>query len=369
MNRVHTFAMHLFSRETWTVTQSSAAQSANAGNSNQLATILQPSANKPVEAALNFALGVLDRGFVSMNQDLISHNQDIIQILSLLGDEDSRQQYNQELAYLALSRVNGALAKIISPFSPARMDEIAKQLPGLMNQPDFPTFQVHASEVGFLTTMVATTFLIEQYRYKDLLKVEPGEVFIDCGACFGDTALWAYKNGAAKVYSFEPGNTNLEILKLNLQNNHHDVNLIVPAAVGEENTTITFFSGVGVAGAAHQADEAKVKEIYDNTENEEQAKKFIQKVPSVKLDDWFAENNVEPTFIKMDVEGAEIGALKGAAETIKRLKPKLTLCLYHNVKDMWEIPLLVHSLVPEYKLYCRKNQVRNEFILYAVVEK
>lgn len=349
--------------------QSSDAPETNAGQSNKLESILQPSADKPVEAALNFALGFLDRGFLAMNQDLINHNPDIIKVLSLLGDEESRQQYNQELAYLSLARVNGKLAELISPFAPSKMNEVAKQLPKLLNQPNFPTFQVHAQEVGFMTTMVATTFLIEQYRYKDILKVEPGEVFIDCGACFGDTALWAYMNGASKVYSFEPGTTNLDILKLNIEKNHHDVNLIVPAAVGEENTTITFFSGVGVAGAACQANEAKVKKVYDSVKNEEQAKQYLQKVPCVKLDDWFAENKVEPTFIKMDVEGAEVSALKGAAETIKRLKPKLTLCLYHNVKDMWEIPLLVHELVPEYKLYCRKNQVRNEFILYAVVEK
>lgn len=124
-----------------------------------------------------------------------------------------------------------------------------------------------------------------------------------------------------------------------------------------------------MAGAACEADEKKIQEVAEQSKSEEEFSTFIQTVNCIRLDDWFKENNVEPTFIKMDIEGAEVGALKGAAEAIKRLKPKLAICLYHKLTDMWEVPLLIKSMVPEYKLYCRKHHIRNEFVLYAAVPK
>lgn len=331
-------------------------------------TLNYSSQQAPSAQAWSFAKDFLENKLMSANPLITEHFADIDQVCQLLQDDFSKQQYLQEIAFLAVRNLLPDFANEISPFSEQQAIEYAKQLPALMQSPDFPNFQVHSAELGYLKTMVATTFLIEQYRYQDILKVESGEIFIDAGACFGDTALWAYQNGAAEVYSFEPSESNLEILKLNIGTNGHDVSKIIPLALGEEATTITFFSGLGVAGAAHEADEQQIKEVYQQADNnKELADKYLQKVQCIKLDDWCVENSVQPTFIKLDVEGAEYGAIKGAAQTIQKYKPKMTVCLYHKVEDMWQLPLLLHSLVPEYKFYCRKNQVKNEFILYAVV--
>lgn len=74
------------------------------------------------------------------------------------------------------------------------------------------------------------------------------------------------------------------------------------------------------------------------------------------------------SFIKMDVEGEELRALEGAQGLIKAHKPKLAISIYHKVEDLWEIPLFIKQLVPEYKLYVRHhNSILNEFVLYAVV--
>lgn len=328
---------------------------------------LQPSLTNPVENAFDFALSNFKEVYLKHNTQISEHADEIRQVMEMLNDEASRQQYNQELAYQSLIKLNENAAFNISPFSNSRLIAAIEQMPNLMANPKFPKFQAHSCEAKYLRTMMLTTFALEQYRYKNVVNVEPGDVFLDCGACFGDTTLWAYMKGAKSVYSFEPGEVNLGILKLNLETNHHDASNIVSSAVGEENTTIKFFSGPGVAGAARQADEAKIKQVADQSNNEEEFNTFIQTVNCVRLDDWCKENNVEPTFIKMDIEGAEVGALKGAAETIKRLKPKLSICLYHKITDMWEVPLLIKSLVPEYQLYCRKNHIRNEFVLYAAI--
>jgi FkbM family methyltransferase len=73
------------------------------------------------------------------------------------------------------------------------------------------------------------------------------------------------------------------------------------------------------------------------------------------------------TFIKMDIEGSEINALKGAEKTILRDKPKLAICLYHSHQDMIRIPEYIHNLVPEYKLYVRQYDLFSETVLYATL--
>jgi predicted transposase YdaD len=55
----------------------------------------------------------------------------------------------------------------------------------------------------------------------------------------------------------------------------------------------------------------------------------------------------------MDIEGAEMEAIKGGADTILSRSPKLALSVYHKTRDLYEIPLLVHQLNPSYRLYLR----------------
>jgi hypothetical protein len=76
------------------------------------------------------------------------------------------------------------------------------------------------------------------------------------------------------------------------------------------------------------------------------------------------------TFIKMDIEGAEIDALIGAKETILRWKPKLAISIYHSNEDMVRIAEYIHEIMPEYKLYvrhCNKYPFAHETVLYATV--
>ena len=75
------------------------------------------------------------------------------------------------------------------------------------------------------------------------------------------------------------------------------------------------------------------------------------------------------TFIKMDIEEAELNVLKGAEKLIKTYKPKLAVCVYHKREDIWEIPRLILSYVPEYKMYIRHySLLKDETALYCVVE-
>ena len=69
----------------------------------------------------------------------------------------------------------------------------------------------------------------------------------------------------------------------------------------------------------------------------------------------------------MDIEGAELEALKGAKETIKRNHPKLAICVYHKPEDIVDIPKFILELDPEYKLYLRHySDNAGETVLYAI---
>ncbi|MBQ8718494.1 MAG: FkbM family methyltransferase [Clostridia bacterium] len=59
-------------------------------------------------------------------------------------------------------------------------------------------------------------------------------------------------------------------------------------------------------------------------------------------------------YIKYDVEGSDAQALDGSAATIRAYKPDLLLSLYHRTEDIFALPLQLHALCPEYRLYIRR---------------
>jgi FkbM family methyltransferase len=71
-------------------------------------------------------------------------------------------------------------------------------------------------------------------------------------------------------------------------------------------------------------------------------------------------------FIKMDIEGAELPALKGAVRTLQRFRPKLAICVYHNLMDLFEIPEFILSLGLGYRLFLRHFTIHSEeTVLFA----
>jgi FkbM family methyltransferase len=78
-------------------------------------------------------------------------------------------------------------------------------------------------------------------------------------------------------------------------------------------------------------------------------------------------NGLKVTMIKMDIEGAELEALFGAEETIKRNRPRLAICVYHKPSDITDILAYILDLVPEYRFYLRQHSYFfGETVLYAI---
>ena len=64
--------------------------------------------------------------------------------------------------------------------------------------------------------------------------------------------------------------------------------------------------------------------------------------------DEFADADSAPTFIKLDVEGYEANAIRGAGDTLRLARPVVAACVYHVQNHVWEIPLQVASAVSDY---------------------
>ena len=77
---------------------------------------------------------------------------------------------------------------------------------------------------------------------------------------------------------------------------------------------------------------------------------------------------VPATFIKIDIEGAELKTIEGAENIIKKYRPKLAICAYHKGDDIFEIPLAIKKLVLEYILYLRQHSDSLlDTVLYATL--
>ncbi|MDX8354717.1 FkbM family methyltransferase [Cognatiyoonia sp. IB215182] len=73
------------------------------------------------------------------------------------------------------------------------------------------------------------------------------------------------------------------------------------------------------------------------------------------------------TFIKMDIEGAEAQAIRGALRTISDYRPNLAICVYHRPSDFWEIPKAILALNPDYRVYLRHyTESIYETVMYFV---
>lgn len=190
-----------------------------------------------------------------------------------------------------------------------------------------------------------------QYFEDGIISFEENEVFVD-GGCFDMRTSNAFlkemdRRGlhCKRIYAFELDLKNAQKCKYNIDRLKLNNVKFIEAGLWNENKTL-YFSVQG-NGSSH---------ISKQTEN--------YKVQVVALDSCVFE---KVTFIKMDIEGAELEALQGAEHIIKRDKPKLAICLYHKPEDIWEIPYYIKSLVPEYKLYVRHySNCAGETVLYAV---
>ncbi len=197
-----------------------------------------------------------------------------------------------------------------------------------------------------LGTLYATTGC----QYFDCPGLKPlgkHEVFIDAGCLDMETsrAFVKWSNGVYKrIIAFEPDEGCYQNIIKSCEENDLPNFEVLPYATWDKKEKINFSNSVGGGGRISKDGGSMILgESIDNVIKE------------------------EVTFIKLDVEGAELRTLMGAAETIKKYKPRLAISIYHKPEDIYEIPLLLMEYRPDYRFYIRHyTSYIWETVLYAV---
>lgn len=164
---------------------------------------------------------------------------------------------------------------------------------------------------------------------------------VDCGAYTGDSILKICRNIPQRVvnyYAFEPLHDNAQMIRNNIELKEGCLGLeVMECGVGDKNITALFKQDTQKAeGGRFVSDEIEA----------------TSRIEMRRLDD-IGLNIAGQLYIKMDVEGAELEALHGASEMIRKYKPYCAICVYHRKNDLVSIPLYLKSLVPDYHFFLR----------------
>jgi FkbM family methyltransferase len=192
----------------------------------------------------------------------------------------------------------------------------------------------------------------DQYFPNDIKMNAGVSRFIDCGAYNGDTLEQIINKFHHISYAacFEPDEENYKKLCKTIENNKNNIMhqcITIPCGVYDKECKLTFSGDILASGTISKDGNTMIQ--------------------CVSIDNCLP--TFAPTMIKMDIECAELKALKGAENTIKKYKPDLAICVYHLPSHIWEIPLYLDSLNLGYKFYLRNySGGMLETVLYATIQ-
>lgn len=191
----------------------------------------------------------------------------------------------------------------------------------------------------------ADSSFAESYWAHPAIQFSKDEIFVDGGAYTGDTvkSFINHIKEYSRIYSFEPDTNSYNQALLDCEK-YANVEFI-NKGLWSKDTTLQFYSMQHFLQGSYIINEANENGIKISDKN-------IIKIPVTSLDVFFADkaDNELPTTIKMDIEGAEKEALIGAAGIIKKMKPKLIICAYHKIEDVYELPRTILNIRNDYKL-------------------
>ncbi len=299
--------------------------------------------------------------------EVLSRVEGLGELYRSLGDEESRRVLIAVLAFWSLGRRKVKLPlnqpKYWATSRHIEQDLLRERhtfpidlLDGYLNLYDlgpegFP-LRIHADHLNILNT-----FILQQYRYAKggkSIEAKPGDIVIDGGGCWGDTALYfshlVQPNGTVICFEFSPDN--LAILRANLEMNPNlkqCVSLVNKALWDRSEEGLSFHCagpGTSVAQGRQQGEFS---------------------VETLSIDDLVAQNGMDRVdLIKLDIEGAELRTLKGAEHTLNRFRPLLAISLYHSLDDFVAIPAFLMDLDFTYELYIDHFTIhREETVLFA----
>ncbi|RKI43218.1 FkbM family methyltransferase [bacterium D16-51] len=189
----------------------------------------------------------------------------------------------------------------------------------------------------------------DMYFEYSLFNRRSDEVFVDCGACSGSSLKDFFRvNGKEfeKCISIEPDCKNYEGLAEYVNSLEEEIRNkieIIHAGAYSSDGVTQFYELSGPGTFAAESGPNQIRTV------------TIDKILDRK----------KATYVKMNIEGSEVPALKGACYTLQKYKPRLAIMGYHKTSDLWEVPYTIKEANPEYKLYLKSYMHNIAFAYYA----
>ena len=199
---------------------------------------------------------------------------------------------------------------------------------------------------------IVDSMLREQYRLPEIVEPQRGDLVLDIGAYKGETALWFADRVGPEglVLALEPSPQTSAALRQNIDRNRSAAMApirVLPCAAGAHEGAARFIATADGASTLGVEGDATVA--------------------MTTIDAMVVEQRLSRVdFIKMDIEGGEVDALRGAEETLKRFTPRLAISVYHRPHDLPDIVTLILQACPDYRLYLsHKSPGLAETVLFA----
>jgi FkbM family methyltransferase len=158
------------------------------------------------------------------------------------------------------------------------------------------------------------------------------EIFVDAGAYDGvviRTFAEETKGRCRQIIAIEPDPENRARLLSAINGN--DRVTIYDCALAESDGEAQFHAGLGYASQ-------------------------LSATGRLKVATWPLDAlGVEPTFVKLHLEGGELAALKGARRTLLAHRPIVAATVYHNADGIWRTPLWLMDTLPDYRFLFRAH--------------
>ncbi len=169
-----------------------------------------------------------------------------------------------------------------------------------------------------------------QEVFENVLQLNDNETYFDLGAYRGDTVqeFLSVVDDYKKIIAVEPDKKTYNKLCIATENTHNIKN--INACISDIDGLLEFEMNGSRGSTIGKGDNV---------------------IDSVTID-FLAKSDI-PTYIKMDIEGAEAAAIRGGNNTIINHKPKMQIAAYHRSEDLILIPQSVLKLCPDYKIYLR----------------
>lgn len=178
---------------------------------------------------------------------------------------------------------------------------------------------------------------------------EPGDHVIDGGACMGDSMVIFSKavGPAGRVYSFDPLQNHLDVCRHNAD---------------QQPFANMLLFGCGLSDRRVDANPVRLPEVSPGFRVDGAT------VPLCRIDDLAMDGRIEQIdFIKMDIEGSEMAALRGALASIHAYRPKLAISIYHKPDDFFEICNFLHDQQLGYRFFIEHYAIYDEeTVLFAL---